>query len=200
MTRRFLLSLAATLLMVFSAHAEEDDGVVVGDDGLFKAPFFHDSFLEFGDDLQEAADQGKHLMILIEQKGCPYCRELHKVNFKNEEIVAYLNEHYVVIQLDLYGSRGTIDFDGEELEERDLVAKWGGQFTPTTILIDKANVGAKSLREAEAFRLPGYLKNFHYMSALEYVVTGAYHEQGFQRFIQEKGDRLRTEGKEVDLW
>lgn len=200
MTRRMLLTIAAILALAFPAFAEDDPEVVVGDDGLFKAPFFTDSFLEFGDDLRDAAAQGKNLMILIEQKGCPYCRELHRVNFHDEEIVKYLTENFVVIQLDLYGSRGTVDFDGEELEERDLVAKWGAQFTPTTILIDKANADATSLREAEAFRLPGYLKPFHYLSSLEYVVTGAYHEQGFQRFIQERADRLREEGKPVDIW
>ena len=46
----------------------------VGDDGLHKQPWFLDTFLELGDDLAAAADNGRHLMILYEQNGCPYCR------------------------------------------------------------------------------------------------------------------------------
>jgi thioredoxin-related protein len=200
MTRRFLMACLATLALAFPALAAEEDGVIVGDDGLFKQAWFTDTFLEMGDDLKEAASQGKNLLIIVEQKGCPYCRELHRVNFQDEDLVTYLNQNYMVVQLDLYGSRGTVDFDGEALEERDLVAKWGVQFTPTTILIDAANVGASNIRDAESFRLPGYLKVFHYLSSLEYVKTGAYHELGFQRFIQEKADKMREEGKEVDIW
>lgn len=56
----------------------------VGNDGLHKQPWFHQSFLELADDVHEAADEGKFLVVLIEQSGCPYCRELHEVNFKTQ--------------------------------------------------------------------------------------------------------------------
>ena len=71
----------------------------VGDDGLHKQPWFHQSFLELADDVQEAAEEDKFLVVLIEQAGCPYCRELHEVNFKRGEITDYLNEHALVLQL-----------------------------------------------------------------------------------------------------
>ncbi|MEC8195641.1 MAG: thioredoxin, partial [Pseudomonadota bacterium] len=40
------------------------DGLELGDDGLHKQPWFMDSFLELGDDLQTAADSGRGLMVL----------------------------------------------------------------------------------------------------------------------------------------
>ena len=139
-------------------------------------------------------------MILIEQAGCPYCRELHNVNFKRTEITDYLKDNFVVVQLDLFGARGTVDFDGEELEERDLVFKWGAQFTPTTIIFAAENAGADGYRKAEAFRLPGYLKPFHYMTSLEYVVSGEYKNQAFQRFLSAKVQELLDKGIEPDIW
>lgn len=202
MTRfvRLLSTLAAALMLALPAQATEEDGLIIGDDGLYKEPWYANTFLDMSEDLSDAAAEGKGLMIIVEQKGCPYCRELHAVNFRDEELVSYLTGNFMVVELDLYGSRAVTDFDGEEMEERDLVAKWGVQFTPTTILIDKANTGAKSIREAESFRLPGYLKVFHYRSSLEYVASGAYKEQGFQRFLQERADKLREQGIEVELW
>jgi thioredoxin-related protein len=124
----------------------------VGDDGLHKQPWFHQSFLELADDVQEAADEGKFLVVLIEQAGCPYCRELHEVNFKRSEITDYLNEHALVLQLDLWGAREVIDFDGEAVEERDWIQSQGIHFTPTTLIYTRNAEGAAK----EAFRLPGY--------------------------------------------
>ena len=74
------------------------------------------------------------------------------------------------------------------------------QFTPTTLIFDKDRVGAANYRDAEAFRLPGYLKPFHYISSLEYVVDGAHRTENFQRYIQAKFDRLEEQGIHPDIW
>jgi len=125
---------------------------------------------------------------------------LHRVNFARPEITDYIQAHYVVVQLDLYGSRGTVDFDGEALEEKDLVFKWGAQFTPTTIIFSAENAGAATARDAEVFRMPGYLKPFHYMTSLEYVATDAYKNEGFQRYLKAKITDLEARGITADVW
>lgn len=174
--------------------------VELGDDGLHKQPWFTDSFLELGDDLETASAEGRGLLILWEQNGCPYCRELHYVNFQRSEIVDYIRAHYDVIQLDLFGAREVVDFDGEALEERRLAEKWFINFTPTTILVPPDAAGAGDLRAAEAFRTPGYLKPFHYLSALEYVGEGHHEAQPFQRYLQDKFQELREKGIDPDVW
>ena len=172
----------------------------ISEDGLHIQPWITETFFEFGTDLEDAAAEGKHLMILVEQRGCPYCAELHEVNFQREEIVNFIQENFLVLQLNMWGSRATIDFDGEELGERELVQKWDVQYTPTTLLFDNANVGASTFAEAESLRLPGYLRPFHYVSTLEYLVEGAYKDQHFQRWLQAKVERLEEQGIHVDLW
>lgn len=195
MDRRFFLSTLAASPLVGVAQA-----ATIGGDGLHKQDWFLDSFLEMPDDLAEAADNGKHLLILFEQQGCPYCRELHEVNFARTEITDYMKKHFLVIQLDMFGAREVLDFDGEALEERDIAGKWAVNFTPTTLIFAAENKGAKTAHDAEAFRLPGYLKPFHYLSSLEYVVTGTYKEKSFQRYLQDKFAELEAKGIKPDVW
>ncbi len=197
-TRRSLLAsaaLAPLMPLALPARAQE-----LGDDGLHKQPWFYESFLEMGPDLQDAADQGKGLVVMFEQKGCPYCRELHRVNFNIPEIVDYQTAHFLTVQLNLWGDRVVTDFDGEQLPEKELAQKWMVNFTPTIVFFSGDNAGATSLEEAESFRMPGYFKPFHYASGLEYVSTGMYDEVGFQRFARARFERLTEEGKDPSLW
>ena len=75
----------------------------ISDNGLYKQDQFHQSFLEFNDDAIEGGESGKYLMVLIEQAGCAYCGELHRVNFQNEKILKNLRDIFLIVQLDLLG-------------------------------------------------------------------------------------------------
>ena len=96
----------------------------------------------------------------------------------------------------MWGAREVIGFDGEALEERKWIQKQGVHFTPTTMIYDIDDDG----NAIEAFRLPGYLKPFHYLSSLEYVVTGEYKKQPFQRYLQDKFAELAAKGIDPDVW
>lgn len=201
MLRRTLLRLGfAVPLIAASVHARSSEDPTLGDDGLYKQAWFVDTFLEMGPDLDEAAAQGHGLMVVFEQRSCPYCRELHRVNFRRPEMVAHLARNWTVVQLDIWGAREVTDFDGEALEERDLARKWGVVFTPTVVLMPAGNAGAASLAEAEAFRIPGYFKPFHFLASLDYVAGGQHREQDFQRFLQDRFERLAAQGIEPDVW
>lgn len=193
---RYALSALFAICVSFPAFAEAE----IGDDGLHKQDWFLNSFLEMPDDLADAAAEGKYLMVIVEQAGCVYCRELHNVNFARPEITDYLQEHFLVVQLDMWGSREVVDFDGEALEERDIARKWGVNFTPGTLIFAMGDVPPESYQQAEVFRMPGLLKPFHYLSSLEYVVSGSYQDQPFQRYLQDKFDDLKAKGETPDVW
>ena len=200
MTRREMMGLLGGATAVGLAGGRAWGAAELGDDGLYRQPFFHDSFLSLGEDLDEAAAQGKGLIVLFEQRGCPYCREMHLVNFERMEIRELIAAHFLVVQLDLWGARPVEDFDTQELEERALAQKWAVNFTPTQIICAPESAGARDLRAAEAFRMPGYFKPFHHLSGLEYVASGAYLEQPFQRFLQDKFAELSAQGIDPDVW
>ena len=43
--------------------------------------WFTETFLEFPEDVREAARGGKRLMLYFGQDGCPYCKELMQTSF-----------------------------------------------------------------------------------------------------------------------
>lgn len=180
--------------------------VEVNDDGLHVQPWFADESFEMPRDIfQQAAREGKNLAVFWEQKGCPYCKEMHEVNLADKEIADYIKTNFLVCQLNIYGAREVMDFDGKTMTERQLASRWLVNFTPTINLFprDSKKVLGKSGREAEAFRLPGYFKPFHFVTAFEFV-RDKHHERlgatGFQDFINQRATRLRKEGKKVKVW
>ncbi len=194
---RIFHMLMALVLLALPAAGQE-----LGDDGLHKQPWFSDTFLDMAEDLAEATAQGKDLMVLVEQRGCPYCKEMHEVNFTRDEIVNLIRDNYMVVQLNLWGDREVTDFDGAVMSEKEIARRWGVSFTPTTLFFtteDPANP-PQNADAARAFVLPGYFKPFHHARALEYVARDAYRDTPFQRFVQARGDEMRAQGIEVELW
>jgi thioredoxin-related protein len=175
----------------------------LGEDGLHIQPWFSQSFLDLKEDHAEAASSGRRLVIFWEQRGCPYCRELHHVNLADHEIATYIRTNFLALQLNLFGSREVTDFDGAKMEERQLAVRWRINFTPTLCFFPAtvAELQGKSGRDAEVWRLLGYWKPFHFHSTLVYVKEEGYKSQpNFQRWLADYADRLRAEGKTIKLW
>jgi len=195
-----LTSLAAGLLQPFEARAAESPEL--GDNGLYVQDWFLESFLDMNDDLAEASTEGKNFAVIWEQRGCPYCRELHQVNLAREEIRNYLMENFVIVQLDLWGSREVTDTDGEALEERAMARKWAVNFTPTIQFFDKdpSVVEDKAANHAEVARMPGYFKPFHFLAMFEFVREERYKKIGFQRFLQDRFAEYKAKGIDPNVW
>ncbi|TCS64300.1 thioredoxin-related protein [Varunaivibrio sulfuroxidans] len=175
----------------------------LGEDGLYVQPWFLDSFLELSSDLAETSAQGKRLAIMWEQRGCPYCRETHLVNLRQPKVVDYITKHFNVIQMNLWGDREVVDFDGEKLSEKKLARKYGVQFTPTIMFFkdDPNGIGKLSPRDREVWRLLGYWKPFHFLNSFVYVSEKAYEkEPNFQRWLQGVAEEMQRRGEPVNLW
>ncbi len=201
--RHFLLLVTVLIFVnqaVASEPATETASVEIGDDGLHKQPWFLESFLDLREDLAEAQVAGKRFAVLWEQKGCPYCAEVHTRNFTVESINRYVRDNFVVVQLNLWGDREVTDFDGEVLAEKELARKWGVVFTPTIhFFVEKGELkpgqpGNKQLASV----MPGYFRPFHFLAMFEFVRERRYEKQHFQKYIAEKVAAYRKEGKAVD--
>src|ERR1700680_3788954 len=181
-TRRNLLIGAASLAVLGRAGAEP----MLTDDGLYKEPWFLESFLELDDDLEAAHKQGKRFVILWELKGCPYCKETHFVNFAQSRIADYIKANFDVLQLNIIGSRKVTDFDGRELSEKEWAAKYGVRFTPTFQFFPERAGPLKTLApdKREVTRAPGYMRPDDFLAMFRYVREKAYESKSFLDFVK----------------
>ncbi|NQV46612.1 MAG: thioredoxin fold domain-containing protein [Rhodospirillaceae bacterium] len=174
-----------------------------GEDGMHVQSWFHESFLDLGEDLETAAAEGKRLVIIWEQRGCPYCKRMHEVNLRIPRVVDYIKKNFVVLQLNIWGDREVTDFDGEVLSEKKLANKYSVLYTPTLQFFPEslAKVGGKPGNKAEVLRIPGYFKPFHFYFLFHYAFEKAYEkEPNFQRWLGGIGDELDEKGVKYDLW
>ena len=184
LNRRKLL-FGAAALGVFGANGTRGAPVLT-DDGLYKEPWFLESFLELADDLDAAHKEGKRLAIMWELKGCPYCKETHFVNFARPDIADYIKANFEVLQLNIIGSRKMTDFDGTELSEKALAAKYGVRFTPTFQFLPEQADLLKALEPAkrEVARLPGYMRPDDFLAMFRYVREKAYESKSFRDYVK----------------
>ena len=187
--------LAGAICTAAAAWADEPDAAgapiepILTDDGLYTQEWFLESFLDLAEDLDEAKAEGKRFAIMWELKGCPYCKETHLVNFGDPEINDYVRENFVILQLNFLGSRLVTDFDGEELEERELREKYGIRFTPSFQFFPDGSeqIEGESGQAAEIARMPGYFKPDHFIAMFRFVKDEAYDQQTFREFLETPG-------------
>jgi len=201
-----LLALMALAVLTQPTLAKENYAIPMveaNEDGLHVQPWFHESFLDIREDMAEAAAAGKQVAILWEQKGCPYCRETHRVNLRIPEVIDYIKKNFVVIQLNLWGDREVTDVDGIVTTEKKLARKHRVQFTPTIQFMPKtlAKGNIKSGHNIEVWRLMGYWKPFHFKNSFVYVNEEGYKtEPNFQRWLQALAVKMQAAGKDVKIW
>ena len=205
-TRRSFLeySLAGTAmgLLAGKSIAKPALALEVGDDGLHKQDWFISSFLDLREDQKDAFELGKHFAIIWEQRGCPYCGEMHRVNLAKPKIREFINTNFHVLQLDFRGPRTVTDFDGAEMSEQNLARRWRVTGTPTISFFpnSSATLATTPGHDAEIWRLLGYWKPYHFIATFEYVRGQYYKTQQFHQYLDEKTARLKAEGKNVDIW
>jgi len=183
-TRRSLIAGSVALgasLAVPRARAEP----VLTDDGLYRQPWFLESFLELADDLAGATNLGKRFAIAWELRGCPYCRETHLVNFARPDIETYVRDNFEILQLNIIGSRKVTDFDGSEISEKALAARYGVRFTPTfQFFPESAALSDKPPEKREVARAPGYLRPDDFLALFRFVREKGYETKSFRDYLR----------------
>ncbi|MGC2857126.1 thioredoxin family protein [Novispirillum sp. DQ9] len=162
---------------------------VLGDDGLYHQTWFLNTFMDLRDDLEASRAEGKRFAIIIEQAGCPYCRDMHTVNLADPALNAWIRERFNILQINLWGDREVTDFDGKTMAEKDFASRYAVNFTPTILFFpeDPAATDGKVGPQVEVARMPGYFRPFHFTAMFEYVWDKRYAKgQPFQRYILEK--------------
>lgn len=185
-TRRQVIAGFTASAAFVAARQAGADTASLGDDGLYREPWFIESFLELADDLEAARKQGRRLAVMWELKGCPYCRETHLVNFARPDIADYVRNHFDILQLNIVGARKVTDFDGSALGEKGLAARYGVRFTPTIQFFPESAAGLaeRPAERREIARMAGYYRPDDFLAMFRYVQDKAYETQNFRAFLK----------------
>lgn len=159
-------------------------GPPLGDDGLHKPDWLRDTFKDVGEDLDEAASEGKRMLIIWEQRGCIYCTRMHEQVFTDPGIEALIRENYFVVQMNLFGDVEVTDFDGTTLPEKEMATRWGVVFTPTLMFMPEAAPEAGTAAQAAVVTMPGAFEKGTTRALLQWVLEKGYEgDEHFQKYV-----------------
>ncbi|HUP94940.1 MAG TPA: thioredoxin fold domain-containing protein [Burkholderiales bacterium] len=158
---KYALSVLLTLVLIGSSVAIAAQPSDPSPHAIDIPGWFKSSFLDFRDDIAEAAKERKRMMIYFGQDGCPYCRELMRVNFSQKDIVEKTRRNLDAVAVNIWGDREVTWLDRKRYSEKSFAALLKIQFTPTVLFLDeKGNV---------VLRLNGYQPPHKFALALDYA-------------------------------
>ena len=137
--------------------------------------WFKTSFLDLPEDIAEASKNRKRLLVYFGQDGCPYCRELMRVNFSQKDIADKTRAHFDALALNMWGDREVIGVDRRRYSEKSFAAALKIQFTPTLLFFDENG--------KVVLRLNGYQPPHKFAAALDYVAGHHERRSGFAEYL-----------------
>ncbi len=160
----FYFFLLLTLSLGFSpAHAKTEGELSAGmvNPGHKEQPdWFKVSFLDLFEDIEEAADNNKRLMVYYYQDGCPYCKKLLEDNFGQRDIADKTQQYFDVVSINLWGDKEVIVGD-KSYTEKQFAEALKVQYTPTLLFFDENN--------KIVFRANGYYPPEKFSALLDYI-------------------------------
>ena len=140
--------------------------------------WFKESFLDIAEDVDEAAEAGKHVILFMHLNGCPYCYKMTEENFKNAPYTPFIKQHFDVISINIKGDR-EIAFDADTIvTEKQLAELLKVRYTPTVLFLNSNN--------KTVLRLNGYRSVAAFEYALKYVQEKAYQDTTLSNYIAQQ--------------
>jgi thioredoxin-related protein len=158
--------LLASSIISFAETPQPTTGKIVGGVAHDMPSWFKQSFLEFAEDAQEAADENKHVLLFFHLNDCPYCSKMvDDLNANKENIIPFFD----VIAINIKGDREIALNDMETLTERELAQQLGVKYTPTIIFLNAQN---EIVSRTNGYRKPSefatiaeFIKGKHYLKS-----------------------------------
>lgn len=170
--RRALASLLAALALAATLPVRAQDASPYAID---IPKWFTETFLDFREDVADAAKERRRLMVYFGQDGCPYCRQLMVTNFSQKDIVEKTRRHFVAVALNIWGDRETTWLDGKARSEKELARFLDVQFTPTLLFLDE--------RGKVVARLNGYYPPHRFDAVLDYVAQRKERDESLAAYL-----------------
>jgi len=172
-----LLSLFAMCsLSLYAQEASDQLSAGMVNPGYVEKPaWFKDSFLDIRDDITEATESSRRVLLYFYQDGCPYCERLIKENMSQRDIVDSLQSKFDVIAINMWGDKEVIGLDGKETTEKAFAVANKIMFTPTLQFLDEQG--------KRVLRLNGYVPPHKFKVALDYVRLKKEKDSSFRDYM-----------------
>ena len=164
-----------TLNPLFAAE-EDKKGKFLGAKETEYPAWFKESFLDLKEDVAEAKNSGKRVMLFFHQDGCPYCNALVERNLSQKDIEEKVRNNFDVIAMNMWGDREVTYINGDHYTEKTLAAALKVQFTPTLIFYDENG--------KVVLRLNGYRAPQRFTVDLDYVANRKEKDTAYLEFVK----------------
>jgi thioredoxin-related protein len=139
-----------------------------------------------------ALPASQYLAVFFEEPNCQTCDKFYQNLMPLKTTQNYLAQMQVV-RFDALSSEKLITPAGK----KTTAAKWYENlkltYKPAIVFFDK--------KGQEIIRIDAFFKAYHTHGVMTYVLSGAYKNQpNFQRYLEDKSDKLREQGTTVDIW
>ncbi|MDH5190035.1 MAG: thioredoxin fold domain-containing protein [Gammaproteobacteria bacterium] len=136
--------------------------------------WFKVTFYDLKEDVAEAAEAGKRVILYFYQDGCPYCKKLIQENLGQRRLAEKTQQHFDFIAINMWGNVDITWTDGKKYSQSKFAEHMQVMFTPTLLFLDEEGkiVG----------RVNGYYEPHKFEAVLDYIAGKKEKEMSFRDF------------------
>lgn len=151
-----------------------------------KPAWFKESFLDLREDIQEANESKKRVLLYFYQDGCPYCAKLLQDNLGQKRLADKTRKHFDVIAINMWGDKEVTDLNGRLTTEKKFTEQMKVMYTPTLVFLTEQG--------KIALRVNGYYAPNKFETALDYVREHNETKISFRNYVR-KFLKIKSTGK-----
>jgi len=171
-------------LAIVNAKTEGELSAGMVNPGHEEVPaWFKVSFLDLFEDIEDAADNNKRLMIYYYQDGCPYCKKLLQENFSQRDISDKTQKYFDVVAINLWGDK-EVTVGGRTYTEKEFAEALKVQYTPTLLFFNED--------KKIVFRANGYYPPEKFSALLDYIGKKQESKISYQDYIEKMNPQVST--------
>lgn len=170
-------------LMASPAFSKEEGELAEGmvNPGFHEKPeWFKNSFLDLNEDIGEAREAGKKLIVFFYQDGCPYCKKLLDDSFSQKNIADKTRKYFDLVAVNMWGDNELV-FRKDTYTEKSFSEAAKVMYTPTIIFFDE--------KGKIVLRVNGYYQPAKFEAALDFVGLNKFKAQKFSEYLAEVSPR-----------
>lgn len=184
---KLVLALMLAIFTVNTSANEKKMGNYFGAKDAEHPEWFKESFLDLAEDVADAAEENKRLVVYFWQPGCPYCSQLWEDNFSKKEILDKFRKNFEIVSLNMWGDREVVSISGNDYSEKAFAEALGIKYTPTLLFFDE--------NRKVVHQLNGYVPPKSFENSLDYVSQKLEKKLSFGEYSSQKMAASKSSGK-----